>query len=115
MIRPCNVFRNFTRSNFVISFNSHLKEFYPNIHAMENLQEKVEAALDSIRDYLRSDGGDVRIHNIREDMVLELELLGNCENCSMSAMTMKAGIEEVVKRMVPEIVRVEAIKKDFFY
>ncbi|MBX7241474.1 MAG: NifU family protein [Bacteroidia bacterium] len=75
------------------------------------LTEKVNVALDSIRDYLKSDGGDVRIHAIREDMVLELELLGNCENCSMSGMTLKAGIEEVIKRHVPEIVRVEAVKK----
>ena len=76
------------------------------------LYEKVNLALDSIRDYLKSDGGDVRIHAIRqEDMVLELELLGNCENCSMSGMTLKAGIEEVIKRHVPEITKVEAVKR----
>lgn len=76
----------------------------------EQLERKIEIALDSIRDYLRSDGGDVRIHSIREDMVLEVELLGNCENCSMSIMTLKAGIEEVVKRQVPEIVGVVSVK-----
>ncbi len=77
-----------------------------------HLVDKVNAALDTIRDYLKSDGGDVRIHAIREDeMVLELELMGNCENCSMSNMTLKAGIEEVIKRYVPEISRVEAVKK----
>ncbi|MCL4145537.1 UNVERIFIED_CONTAM: hypothetical protein GTU68_052015 [Idotea baltica] len=75
----------------------------------EGLQEKIETALDSIRDYLKSDGGDVRIHQIREDGVVELELLGSCEMCSMSQMTMKAGIEQVIFRVAPEIVKVVAI------
>ncbi len=73
------------------------------------LVKRVETALDSIRDYLRSDGGDVRIANIREDMVVELELLGNCGACSMSEMTMKAGIEEAIKRAAPEIAGVVSI------
>lgn len=73
------------------------------------LLDRVEGALNTIRDYLRSDGGDVRITNIREDMVVELELLGNCGACSMSEMTMKAGIEEAIKRAAPEISGVIAI------
>lgn len=76
----------------------------------EQLANKIEVALDSIRDYLRADGGDVRVRALREDMVLEVELMGNCENCSMSLMTLKAGIEEVVKRQVPEIVGVVSVK-----
>ena len=75
----------------------------------EALHNKVEIALDSIRDYLRSDGGDVRITQIRDDMVVELELLGNCGACSMSDMTMKAGIEEAIKRAAPEVVGVVAV------
>ncbi len=78
----------------------------------ELLSNKIEIALDSIRDYLRSDGGNVRIHALREDMVLEVELMGNCESCSMSLMTLKAGIEEVVKRQVPEIQGVVAVRKE---
>lgn len=73
------------------------------------LKNKIENALDSIRDYLKSDGGDVRIHQIREDGVVELELLGACESCSMSNMTMKAGIEQVIFRVAPEITAVEAV------
>ncbi|TAE53243.1 MAG: NifU family protein [Bacteroidetes bacterium] len=76
----------------------------------EELKSRIETALHSIRDYLRSDGGDVRVHSIREDGVLEVELLGNCESCSMSHMTMKAGIEQVVFRVAPEITRVEAVR-----
>ncbi len=75
----------------------------------EALKAKIEEALDSIRDYLRADGGDVRIHQIREDMVVELELLGSCDGCAMSMMTMKAGIEQVIRRVAPEVVKVEAI------
>lgn len=75
----------------------------------QELQDRIEGALDSIREYLKSDGGDVRIHQIREDGVVELELLGNCESCSMSQMTMKAGIEQVIFRVAPEIKQVLAI------
>lgn len=76
---------------------------------MESLKEKVETALESVRPYLKSDGGDVRLVEIREDMTVALELLGSCESCSMSNMTMKAGIEQAIKRVAPEIQSVEAI------
>lgn len=75
----------------------------------EEMKHKIEGALDTIRDYLRSDGGDVRVHQITDDMILEVELLGNCEACSMSNSTMKMGIEQVVKRSVPEITKVIAV------
>ncbi|MEM7655421.1 MAG: NifU family protein [Bacteroidota bacterium] len=74
-----------------------------------DLRTRIEKALDTVRDYLRSDGGDVRIHQITEEGVLEVELMGNCEICSMSQMTMKAGIEQVVLRAAPEISQVTAI------
>lgn len=78
----------------------------------EELKNRIETALASIRPYLVSDGGDVKIHQIREDGVLELVLLGNCESCSMSQMTMTAGIEQVVFRVAPEIHKVEAVNPD---
>lgn len=73
------------------------------------LKDKIEQALDSIRDYLKSDGGDVRIHQITPEGTVELELLGNCESCAMSQMTMKAGIEQVIFRVAPEVKSVVAI------
>lgn len=79
------------------------------IDAVESLKAKVEQALDSIRPYLRTDGGDVRLHAILPDGSVELELLGACETCSMSPMTMKAGIEEAIKRIAPEVPSVSAI------
>lgn len=72
--------------------------------------ERVEEAIATIRPYLQGDGGDVRLHAIREDMVVEVELLGSCETCSMSHMTMKAGLEEAIKRAAPEIREVRAKK-----
>ncbi|MEQ8712371.1 MAG: NifU family protein [Cyclobacteriaceae bacterium] len=73
------------------------------------LVEKVEQALQTIRPYLEADGGDVKIVEIDEQKVVHLELLGACGSCPMSTMTMKAGVEEAIKRRVPEITAVLAI------
>jgi Fe-S cluster biogenesis protein NfuA len=70
---------------------------------------KIEGALDSIRPYLQADGGDVKIVGLTDEMVLQIELTGNCGSCPMSTMTLKAGVEEAVKRDIPEIKRVEAV------
>ena len=74
-----------------------------------DLHRRVEEALDTLRPYLRTDGGEVRLLDITEDMVVEVELLGACGTCPMSAMTLRAGIEQAVKRSVPQISRVEAV------
>lgn len=73
------------------------------------LLEKVEAALDTIRPYLETDGGNVSIEEITPENVVRLKLLGSCGSCPMSIMTLKAGIEQAIKRAVPEITAVEAI------
>ncbi|HLW20671.1 MAG TPA: NifU family protein [Cyclobacteriaceae bacterium] len=76
---------------------------------LENYREKIEEALDNIRPYLEADGGNVRVIDLTEDMVLRLELLGNCGSCPMSTMTLKAGVEEAIKKIIPEIQKVVAI------
>jgi len=76
----------------------------------EELRRRVDEALDSIRPYLMADGGSVRLVGITPDMVVELELLGACGDCPMSMMTLRAGIEQAVKRAVPVISRVEAVR-----
>ncbi len=76
---------------------------------MIDLTKRVEDALDQIRPYLQADGGNVSLVEITDDYIVKLELLGACKSCSMSMMTMKAGIEESIKRAVPEIKSVEAI------
>lgn len=74
-----------------------------------DLLERIEQALDTIRPYLRTDGGDVKLLEVTEDMVARIELLGACGACPMSTMTFRAGVEEAIKREVPEIESVEAV------
>lgn len=76
---------------------------------IKDLFERVEKALDTIRPYLEADGGNVRVIEISDDYIVKLELLGACGSCPMSAMTLKAGVEEAIKKSVPEIRKVEAI------
>jgi Fe-S cluster biogenesis protein NfuA len=74
-----------------------------------SLIEQVELALDTIRPYLEADGGNVSIEEITADNVVRLRLLGSCGSCPMSIMTLKAGIEQAIKRAVPEITSIEAV------
>jgi Fe-S cluster biogenesis protein NfuA len=75
----------------------------------KSLVEKIEAALETIRPYLHADGGDVSLIEVTHDNTVKVELKGACKSCSMSKMTMKAGIEETILRSVPEIKSVEAV------
>ncbi len=75
----------------------------------EDLHSRIDKALDSIRPYLETDGGDVRLVEVTDDMTVKLELLGACGSCPMSTMTLKAGVEEAIKRAVPEIKHVHAV------
>ena len=76
---------------------------------IEDLARKVEAALDNIRPYLVMDGGNVRVLEITKEKKLKLEFVGNCGSCPMSTMTFKAGVEEAVKKSVPEIDTIEVV------
>lgn len=75
------------------------------------LRQQIEDALESIRPYLNADGGSVRLVSVTPDMVVELELLGACGTCPMSAMTLRAGIEQTLKKAIPQIARVEAVNE----
>lgn len=75
----------------------------------DDLNGRVEAALDNIRPYLVMDGGDVRILEITKEKKLILEFMGNCGTCPMSTMTFKAGVEEAIKKSVPEIGPIEVV------
>ncbi|MEY4926355.1 MAG: hypothetical protein RI894_791 [Bacteroidota bacterium] len=74
-----------------------------------NLRSRLEDALDTVRPHLAVDGGNVEIVDITDDMTLRIRWQGACVACSMSPMTMRAGIEYAVKQQVPEILSVEAI------
>lgn len=73
------------------------------------LMQQVERALDSIRPHLVADGGDVEVVDISDDLTVYVKWLGNCEWCSMSAMTMKAGIERSIISKIPQIKAIVAV------
>ena len=72
------------------------------------MKEKVEATLDRIRPQLQADGGDVELVSIDEGVV-KVRLKGACGGCPMSQMTLKNGIERILKQYVPEVVSVESV------
>ena len=75
----------------------------------EKFIQQVDKALDAVRPHLAVDGGNVEIADITDEMEVKVRWVGNCEVCSMSAMTMKAGIEQTLKSKFPEISSVTAI------
>lgn len=75
----------------------------------DELRERVLEAIDSIRPFLAADGGDMQLVDITDDMVVQVKLLGACKECQMSHMTLKAGVEEAIRRSVPQVKAVVAI------
>lgn len=73
------------------------------------MKEKVESALDKIRPSLQADGGDVELVEVTPDGVVKVKLTGACCGCPMSQMTLKSGIEKVIKQEVPGIKEVVAV------
>lgn len=70
---------------------------------------KINASLDQLRPFLHADGGDMELVEITDDAIVRVRLIGACSDCSMSLMTIKAGLEEAVKKAAPEIRSVEAV------
>lgn len=75
----------------------------------ENLIQRIESTLEQLRPYLNADSGDIKLLEVTDDMVARVQLLGACSTCSMSMMTMKAGVEQSILKAVPEIKAVEAV------
>ncbi len=73
------------------------------------LIRKVENVISQIRPYLQADGGNIRFVELTDDNVVNVELLGACGSCPMSTMTLKAGVEQAMKKAIPEVKSVEAI------
>ena len=74
------------------------------------LKERVEEALNKVRPSLQADGGDVELLDVSEDGHVKVKLQGACAGCPMSTMTLKMGIEKVIKQNVPEVTEVENIQ-----
>jgi Fe-S cluster biogenesis protein NfuA len=81
---------------------------------MENNQasinDRIDEALNSIRPYLQADGGDVELVEVKESNDVVLRLTGACSSCEMSEMTMTAGIEETLRRAIPGLGKIVAVK-----
>jgi Fe-S cluster biogenesis protein NfuA len=73
------------------------------------LENKVRNVLDQIRPYLQADGGDIKFMELTEDNVVNVEMQGSCGSCPFSRMTLKNGVEEAVRKALPEITAVEAV------
>ena len=79
------------------------------LNQSDEILQRVESALNDIRPYLEADGGNVRVVELSTDLKVRLEFVGNCGNCPMSSMTFKAGVEEAIRRSVPEVRGIEVI------
>lgn len=75
----------------------------------EELTRKVKNLIEQVRPYLQQDGGDINFVNITDDMIVNVELTGACGSCPYSTMTLKNGVENTIKKALPEIKSVEAI------
>lgn len=73
------------------------------------LINRINQALDEIRPHLKGDGGDIELVDLTDDMTVLVKWIGNCAFCSMSAMTMRAGVEQSIRAKLPEIKGVEAV------
>ena len=82
------------------------KDYLPHSDA---LSDRVSASLETVRPYLQVDGGDCQLVGISKDFVVDVKLLGACGSCPMSTLTLRAGVEQAIKKANPEIVRVESV------
>ena len=68
-----------------------------------NITNKIEEALDQVRPFLQSDGGDIKLIDVSSDNIVKVELLGACSDCEVSMMTLKAGVEQAIRKVFPEL------------
>jgi len=89
----------------------HFSAYYYTMIAEEKIRIEglIENALESVRPYLEADGGNVKLVEVTDDLIVRLELMGSCQTCPMNAMTFRAGLEESIRKAVPNVQRVEAV------
>lgn len=74
------------------------------------IYQSVESALEEIRPFLQNDGGDITVVEVTPDYVVKVKLHGTCRACSMKPMTMKAGVLETIRRVMPQIKEVVEVE-----
>ena len=78
----------------------------------KNVKVKVEQALDEIRPFLASDGGDISLVSIEKNKVVNVKLHGNCVSCRVNHMTLKSGVEMTIKKYAPEVEKVVSVQEN---
>ena len=78
----------------------------------KNIKVRVQNALEEIRPFLVSDGGDITLVSIDNNKVVNVKLHGNCVSCTVNQMTLKSGVEMTIKKHVPEIEKVVSVQED---
>jgi Fe-S cluster biogenesis protein NfuA len=73
------------------------------------MEEEVKQAIEEVRPHLQVDGGDVELVDVSKDGIVKVRLTGSCAGCPMSTMTLKWGVENYLKKKVPEVKAVEAV------
>ncbi len=73
---------------------------------INNIKERVRTALERVRPYLQSDGGDIELLEVTDDLSVKVKLTGACHGCPFSMQTLKAGVEQAIMKEVPEIKKV---------
>ncbi len=73
------------------------------------IQQRVEEVIDQIRPYLQDDGGDIEVIELTDDLTVKVKLHGACGACPYSLMTLKNGVEEAIKKVIPEIKEVVGV------
>lgn len=100
---------NVTALFSIVNNINHLFSINTMPTTQDALWKRVDASLDTIRPHLKIDGGNIKIVEITEDKVVKVKLLGACETCPISFVTMKAGVEQSIKMAIPEITKVVAV------
>jgi Fe-S cluster biogenesis protein NfuA len=75
----------------------------------DKMREQIENALEKIRPALQRDGGDIELVEVEDNGIVKVRLTGACGGCPMSQMTLKQGVERIVKQLVPEVKAVESV------
>ena len=73
------------------------------------MKEEILKALESVRPFLQADNGDIELIEVTKDGIVKVRLLGECEKCPLSIMTLRAGIERTLMKQVPGVRRIEAV------
>ena len=73
------------------------------------MKDEILKALESVRPFLQADNGDIELIDVTDDGIVKVRLLGECETCPLSIMTLRAGIERTLMKQVPGVRRIEAV------